>query len=119
MFAFIWSFGANLQDASRPKFNRFLRLKIAQLYTDFPDSGEIYDYCVDPNLHRFVSWYDRIPAFVYNRSTQYFQLLVPTTDTVKYKFMLETLVANGYNLLLTGDTGVGKSVIIQDFLSSS
>ena len=56
LFAFIWSFGANLQDAYRPKFNRVLRLKIASLYTDFPDSGEIYDYCVDPSLNRFVSW---------------------------------------------------------------
>lgn len=39
IFAFIWSFGANLQDDYRPKFNRFLRLKIASLYTEFPDAG--------------------------------------------------------------------------------
>ena len=48
---------------------------------------------------------------MYNRELQYFQILVPTTDTVKYKFMLETLVSRGYHTLITGETGVGKSVI--------
>lgn len=30
--------------------------------------------------------------------------------------MLENLVCNGYNMLLMGETGVGKSVIINDFV---
>jgi dynein heavy chain len=42
--------------------------------------------------------------------------LVPTSDTVKYKFVLKTLMSNNYNVLITGETGVGKSVIVKDFL---
>lgn len=33
--------------------------------------------------------------------------------------MLDTLVTKGYHTLITGDTGVGKSVIVQDFLNSA
>lgn len=32
--------------------------------------------------------------------------------------MLDTLVSNGKNLLLSGETGVGKSVIINDYIYS-
>lgn len=41
---------------------------------------------------------------------------MPTTDTVKYKFLLETLTQSDFNLLINGETGVGKSVIVKDYL---
>ena len=41
---------------------------------------------------------------------------MPTSDTIKYKFMLDHLVCNGHNMLLCGETGVGKSVIINDYI---
>lgn len=48
----------------------------------------------------------------------YFNILVPTQDTAKYKYILNILLENNINLLLMGETGVGKSVIVGDFLSS-
>lgn len=45
--------------------------------------------------------------------------MVPTSDTVKYKYILSLLMFNGYNVLLTGETGVGKSVVTKDFLFST
>jgi dynein heavy chain len=44
---------------------------------------------------------------------------VPTADTVKYKFLLRALVAAGHNVLLTGETGVGKSVVTKGFLATA
>jgi dynein heavy chain, axonemal len=44
---------------------------------------------------------------------------VPTGDTVKYMFLLNTLIGHGFNALITGETGVGKSVIIKDFLNNA
>jgi len=49
----------------------------------------------------------------------YFDILVPTTDTVKYKFVLHSLLTNDCNVLLSGETGVGKSVIVKDYLINS
>jgi dynein heavy chain len=46
----------------------------------------------------------------------YFNILVPTADTVKFKYLLEKLITGGFNVLLTGETGTGKSVIIGEYL---
>jgi dynein heavy chain len=46
----------------------------------------------------------------------FFEILVPTSDTVKYKYLLDTLMTAGHNVLITGETGVGKSVVTKDFL---
>jgi dynein heavy chain len=49
----------------------------------------------------------------------FFEILVPTSDTCKYKFVLRTLVGAGHNVLITGETGVGKSVVTKDFLTTA
>ena len=41
---------------------------------------------------------------------------MPTSDTVKYNFMIEKLTTGGHNVLITGETGVGKSVVARDYL---
>ncbi len=35
---------------------------------------------------------------------------------MKFKFVLDKLILGGYNVLISGETGVGKSVIIQEYL---
>ena len=59
-----------------------------------------------------------VTDFRYSRSQPYFNILVPTGDTVKYKYITDKLIRGGYNALITGETGTGKSVIIQDYLFS-
>jgi len=44
---------------------------------------------------------------------------VPTGDTVKYKYLLGKLVGAKKNCLISGETGVGKSVIVGDFLGQA
>lgn len=56
--------------------------------------------------------------FKYSKEIPYFNILVPTQDTAKYKYLLNILVANQVNLLLMGETGVGKSVIVGDFIQN-
>jgi len=60
-----------------------------------------------------------LPKFEFDPKENFFNILVPTNDTVKFKYLLSTLVYNECNVLLTGETGVGKSVIIKDFLMKS
>lgn len=42
--------------------------------------------------------------------------LVPTVDAVRYAFLVALMALNGQPVLLTGETGVGKSALIQDTL---
>ena len=82
---------------------------------EFPD-GDIYDYGIDATTHRFDPWTEQIPMFEFDPNKSFFEIIVPTSDTVKYKYLLNILMSNGYNVLITGETGVGKSVITKDFL---
>ena len=47
----------------------------------------------------------------------YFQILVPNVDTTRFSFLLEACLEVDKSMLLTGGTGVGKSVIITDYLA--
>jgi len=117
-FSAVWSLGANLHDASRATFGEALRTVVKKHFPEFPD-GDVYEFGIDQELHRLGPWSDQIPAFAYDPAASFFEILVPTADTVKYKFLLRSLVGAGHNVLLTGETGVGKSVITKDFLGTA
>lgn len=53
-------------------------------------------------------WDKIIPSFVYDPEVPYFDLLVPTVDTVRYGYLMESLLNIRYSVLFTGTTGVGK-----------
>jgi dynein heavy chain len=55
----------------------------------------------------------------YDKNVSFFNILVPTSDTVKYKYIASQLAEKGYNGLFMGETGVGKSVIVLDFLEKA
>ncbi len=45
-------------------------------------------------------------------------MLVPTVDTLRYPFMLNTLVRAGKHTMLTGSVGVGKTSIVASCLGA-
>ena len=45
--------------------------------------------------------------------------MVPTVETVRYTTLLEMLLSIGKPVFFTGSTGVGKSVIIQNYISAN
>jgi dynein axonemal heavy chain len=127
--SFVWSFGANLADHCRPAFSTFLLHKLskdvlpgcfdeAEAVSGISSIADVYEVCVQPQRAKFSTWSDTVPAFQYNPHVPYFSILVPTADTVRYRFLLQSILNGGYNVLFSGDTGVGKSVLVQDFFAS-
>lgn len=57
---------------------------------------------------RLLPWETIIPAFHYNSEQPFFEMLVPTTDTVRYGYLMEKLLSVRRSVLFTGGTGVGK-----------
>jgi dynein heavy chain len=118
--AMVWSFGANVHDSSRAAFSNFLR---AQVQTSLAPSlsldGDVFDYFYDVSSLRWVNWTARVPAFKYDPAEAYFNILVPTAETVKYTYFLDTLVGAERNVLMLGESGVSKTSIIQDFLKAA
>ncbi|OAJ44270.1 hypothetical protein BDEG_27524 [Batrachochytrium dendrobatidis JEL423] len=120
LFCFIWSIGGNLADGYQELFDTFMREMLsASSVTEIqiPSSANVFGFFVDLKSRNFVLWDDIVASFKFSADIPYFDMVVPTTDTVKYAYLLEALVSNSYPTLFTGNTGVGKSVIIQDLLN--
>ncbi|XP_015770017.1 PREDICTED: dynein heavy chain 6, axonemal-like [Acropora digitifera] len=84
---------------------------------DLPGSGDLFSYFVDFDTRRLEPWEKIIPSFKYSADIPYFDLLVPTVDTVRYGFMMEKLLAINRSVMFTGTTGVGKSVVAKGLLT--
>ncbi|KAK3733193.1 hypothetical protein QZH41_008554, partial [Actinostola sp. cb2023] len=117
LFIFMWSIGGNLVENCIDMFDTFARDLFADSHdVRIPGSGDLYSYYVDFDTRRLEPWEKIIPTFKYNPSMPYFDLLVPTVDTVRFGFLMEKLLAVNKSVLYTGTTGVGKSVIAKGLL---
>jgi dynein heavy chain len=118
--AIVWSCGANLHDSSRNSFSNFIRAQLqVSLVPSLPIDGLVYDYFFDVPTMRWVNWDSKVPEFKYDPNEPFFNLIVPTAETIKYTYFLDTLIGGDRNVLMMGETGVGKSVIIIDYLKSA
>ena len=63
---------------------------------------------MDFELRRMDQWERIVPQFKYDKNLPFFDMLVPTVDTVRFGYLLEKLLAVKQSVLYTGDTGVGK-----------
>lgn len=64
-----------------------------------------------------MNWSVRVPEFVFEKDAQFFDLLVPTIDTIKYCNIIEQMLDIEKPLILTGESGVGKSVLVSNLLT--
>ncbi|CAM9568719.1 unnamed protein product [Heterosigma akashiwo] len=118
-WAWCWALGGNLGDASRPKFVAFARERLATVVDPSACAGFLEDpfgYAVDAEAMAFVPWASLMDGFAFDLATPYFNLLVPTDETTRYKYLLSRTLLSGFHCLFMGNTGVGKSVIVQAFL---
>ena len=115
-FSFIWSFGATVYEEYQYKIDDFIRKKFSGIL--FPNTDNIYGFYLDNSSGDFVfkSWNDITQEFVYEKETPYFNLLVPTIDTVRYSYIMEWLLVYNKRIFITGGTGTGKSVIVKTLL---
>ncbi|XP_022090728.1 dynein heavy chain 6, axonemal-like isoform X2 [Acanthaster planci] len=101
-------------------------------------SRTIFHYFVSAESGKFVPWDELVPSTkslidkgvshvslgeqmglttqMSKKATREDNELVPTVDTVRYSFLAGLLLVNRHPVLLTGDSGVGKSAIINHML---
>ncbi len=117
-FALVWSIGGNCDDSSRTKFNEYAKEHIFMKLFDANEIPEdIYEICIDFDGIRYQNWSEIQEDFNYNPSEPYFNIIVPTVDTTRYRYVLQSLLENKKHTLFVGETGVGKSIIIQGLLN--
>ena len=117
IFAFSYTFGlgSSLSDKSKDYFDSTVRehFKAAQ----YPAPFTVFDYFYDLKAHTFKPWSDKVKEFVYQKELPFFDIMVETEMTYKHSYMLDLLLGGSKPLFFTGETGVGKSVVIQNALN--
>ena len=73
-----------------------------------PSVGDLWSCYIDFDMRRMDSWERIVPTFKYNKEIPFFETLVPTTDTVRFGYLLDKLLKVKQSVLYTGNTGVGK-----------
>jgi dynein heavy chain len=68
-----------------------------------PSVGDLWGMYMDFDLKRMDSWERIVPTFKYNPEMPFFEMLVPTQDTVRFGYLLEKLLEVNQSVLFTGE----------------
>uniref|UniRef100_A0A8W4FHF7 Dynein axonemal heavy chain 17 n=1 Tax=Sus scrofa TaxID=9823 RepID=A0A8W4FHF7_PIG len=113
VFACLWAFGGPYYRVEFSKWwvNEFKTIK-------FPSQGTVFDYYIDPDTKKFLPWTDRVPSFELDPDVPLQASLVHTTETVRIRYFLDLLMEKSRPVMLVGNAGTGKSVLMGDKLDS-
>ncbi|CAF3393401.1 unnamed protein product [Rotaria sp. Silwood1] len=120
VFACVWAFGSALfQDQITDHRLEFSKWWITEFKSiKFPVQGTVFDYYIDPETKKFESWTKLVPKFRLDSEMPLQSVLVPTAETTRIRYFMDLLLEKGWPIMLVGNAGCGKTVLINDKLSS-
>ena len=117
LFSLIWSIGTTTTLPGREKFDAWIRGRLPKLGIEFPEDKLVYDYWFDRTTKKWVGWRDTINEYVVDTKVSYNEILVPTLDSIRMKYLMALLLKSGKHVLTPGPTGTGKSVNTAEMLT--
>ncbi|XP_034563350.1 dynein heavy chain 9, axonemal [Notolabrus celidotus] len=120
VFAAVWAFGgAMFQDQLVDYRVEFSKWWVAEFKTiKFPSQGTVFDYYIDPESKKFEPWSKMVPKFEMDTDTPLQACLVHTTETIRVRYFMDRLLEHRRPVMLVGNAGTGKSVLVGDKLGS-
>ncbi|XP_029955923.1 dynein heavy chain 5, axonemal [Salarias fasciatus] len=117
VFAVMWSLGALLELDDRAKMEAFLKAHSSSL--DLPhtqDDQTIFEFTVSEQ-GEWEHWSKKVPEYVYPKDQipDYSSILVPNVDNVRTDFLMQTIVKQRKAVLLIGEQGTAKTVMIKGY----
>ncbi|XP_004619390.1 dynein axonemal heavy chain 8 [Sorex araneus] len=120
VFGLMWSLGALLELESRAKLEVFLQDHPSKL--DLPkvhkDSNEtMYEFFVT-DYGDWEHWNKKVQPYFYPTDSipEYSSILVPNVDNVRTNFLIDTIAKQHKAVLLTGEQGTAKTVMVKAYL---
>ena len=125
--ALVWSVGGGLLEDGQVKFDNYVK-RLSALSSNPADGitvgpGEVpsgqptlYEYYFDIEKSKWVPWLNIVPEYVHNPESKFSEILVPTIDTVRGKWLVDLMVNINRPVVLVGETGTSKTATIQNFL---
>lgn len=118
VFCVVWSIGCTTNLAGREKFDRKVRELMGQDNKfSFPSNGMCYDFCFDKVNKEWKIWTETVPQYVVDSKLSYGEIVVPTFDSIRMKYLKKLLTLNKKHILSPGPTGTGKTININELLS--
>lgn len=77
-----------------------------------PAGCDLWDLYLNVAQRRLEPWVRITPTYKYDPQTPFFEMLVPTVDTVRFGYIMEKLLAISQPVLFTGITGIRGFVVI-------
>ncbi|XP_075442369.1 dynein axonemal heavy chain 5 isoform X3 [Ascaphus truei] len=122
VFSLMWSVGALLELDDRNKMEQWLRTN-ETVHLDLPQippgsEDTMFDYYVTP-AGKWMHWNTSVEEYIYppDSTPEYNSILVPNVDNVRMDFLIQTIARQGKAVLLIGEQGTAKTVIIKGFMS--
>ncbi|RKO98183.1 hypothetical protein CXG81DRAFT_17063 [Caulochytrium protostelioides] len=120
-FAVVWAFGGPIITETtvdyKAEFSKWFHAEFKQ-NVKFPVAGTVFDYYIDHETKRFVNWSERIPKYQFDPEEPLSSVMVHTSETIRIRYLLDVLADNGKPVLLIGNAGSGKTVLMQEKLRS-
>ncbi|XP_027953732.1 dynein heavy chain 5, axonemal [Eumetopias jubatus] len=121
VFSLMWSIGALLELEGRRRLEHWLRSQEALTLDLLPLEGTedtMFDYYVS-STGEWRHWTTCTEEYVYpsDVTPEYGSILVPNVDNVRTDFLIKTIAKQGKAVLLIGEQGTAKTVIIKGFMS--
>ncbi|KAI5103364.1 dynein beta chain, ciliary, partial [Silurus meridionalis] len=120
VFACVWAFGSSMfQDQLIDYRVEFSKWWISEFKTiKFPSEGTVFDYFIDTDSKQFILWTKKVPTFTLDPDIPLQASLVHTAETIRIRYFLDELIGRKRPVMLVGNAGSGKSVIMGDKLRS-
>uniref|UniRef100_H0ZEC1 Dynein axonemal heavy chain 5 n=1 Tax=Taeniopygia guttata TaxID=59729 RepID=H0ZEC1_TAEGU len=119
VFAVMWSAGALLEPDDKLKMELFLRKHSAVKELPAVIGEETMFEFVINACGQWVHWSKKVPEYIYPKDSvpEYTSILVPNIDSVRTDFLMHTIMRQGKAVLLTGEQGTAKTVMIKNYTS--
>uniref|UniRef100_A0A8D0GPG5 Dynein axonemal heavy chain 5 n=1 Tax=Sphenodon punctatus TaxID=8508 RepID=A0A8D0GPG5_SPHPU len=122
IFSLMWSVGALLELEDRRKMEHWLRnhetIKLDLPHIPAGSEDTMFDFYVTTD-GKWMHWNTCVEEYVYpaNSTPEYGSILVPNVDNVRTDFLIQTIAKQGKAVLLIGEQGTAKTVIIKGLMS--
>ncbi|KMR01925.1 dynein heavy chain axonemal [Lasius niger] len=112
-FCMVWSLCVSVDEKGRQKMDNFIR----EIESSFPLRDTVYEYYVDTRLRTFILWEEKLSqAWKFQPGLPFYKIIVPTVDTIRYDYVVSSLLSNGFPVLVVGPVGTGKTSNIHSVL---
>lgn len=111
VFSVQWSLGGSCNSEGRKLISDYI-YSIAKNLASIPQSFHKYFY--DQSENTWTKWKSLLNTPI--KTPEITTILVPTIPIVTYKYFLNELITRKVNIIVTGETGTGKTLLIKSFL---